>query len=144
MLLKRRNRLTDQAYSGNSWQQIVRVFILCVLVISVAIPQQFSSAQQVDAAQKAQEWLSTMSPEEKVGQLFLVTFDGTDFSAELQIYDLVVNHAIGGVILRVDHNNFNANTIPDAKSLIKGLQTIRADAISLQVELQNNLTSHCM
>lgn len=42
--------------------------------------------------QKADQLLQTMTPEEKVGQLFLVAFNGTDISSESDIYDLIVNH----------------------------------------------------
>ena len=120
--------------SGNFWSQIVRVFILFTLLVGSSLPQNHVSAQTKTSAEKAVKMLAGMSAEEKVGQLFLVTFDGTDLSAESQIYDLVTNHAVGGVILRVDHNNFTANTNMDAIQLINGLQKMRWDAIHFQPE----------
>lgn len=66
-----------------------------------------------------------MTPEEKIGQLFIVTFQGTDISEESQIYDLIVNQNIGGVILQADHDNFTDNTLEDSRALINQLQTIK-------------------
>ena len=67
--------------------------------------------------------MATMTPEEKVGQLFLITFKGTDVSADSQIYDLIVNHHIGGVMLSAANDNFSAQgTVPDAYQLIGQLQ----------------------
>jgi len=70
-----------------------------------------------------------MSPEERVGQLFLVTFTGTDTSEESQIYDLIANHHIGGVILLSEKDNFVAepNTVSSAYQMIASLQTIEWD-----------------
>ncbi len=58
-----------------------------------------------DARTQAELILNQMTVEEKVGQLFLVTFQGTDMSPTSQIYDLVVNRHVGGVILSIENNN---------------------------------------
>ena len=50
----------------------------------------------------------SMTPEERVGQLFLVTFKGRDTGPNSQIYDLIVNHHIGGAVLLADNDNFTA------------------------------------
>jgi beta-N-acetylhexosaminidase len=73
-----------------------------------------------------------MTPEERVGQLFLVTFTGTDTSNLSQIYDLIVNHHVGGVVLRSDNDNFVAapNTITSAYQLIRNLQQLEWDSAS--------------
>lgn len=80
--------------------------------------------------QKADQLLQTMTPEEKVGQLFLVAFNGTDISSESDIYDLIVNHHIGGVVLRADNNNFSGpdHTVDAAAELIRGLQNLPFEA----------------
>jgi len=74
--------------------------------------------------------LNSMTPEERVGQLFLVTFKGTDTSDTSQIYDLIANHHVGGVILLSENDNFVAepNTITSAYQSIADLQTIEWDA----------------
>jgi len=74
-----------------------------------------------------------MSPEERVGQLFLATFRGTNTSSESQIYDLIVNHHIGGVVLLADNDNFVAapDTVASAHQLINSLQSLEWDTTAL-------------
>ncbi|MGD8858276.1 MAG: glycoside hydrolase family 3 N-terminal domain-containing protein, partial [Chloroflexota bacterium] len=54
---------------------------------------------------EAQAMLREMTPAERVGQLFLVTFEGADPSAESAIADLILNHHIGGVVLLARNDN---------------------------------------
>lgn len=67
-----------------------------------------------------------MTPEERVGQLFLVSFLGTDSSPESHAYDLIVNHHVGGVVLLSSNDNFVAapETTPAARDLIRRLQQV--------------------
>ncbi len=72
-----------------------------------------------------------MSPEERVGQLFLVSFTGTDTGAESQINNLIVQHHVGGVILTRENDNFiEDNAAAGAYQLIQQLQRIEWDASS--------------
>jgi beta-N-acetylhexosaminidase len=82
-----------------------------------APPTQTGSAQE-----RAQSLLETMTPEERVGQLFLITFNGTDVNADTQIYDLIVNHHIGGVILQKESDNF----LPPTQTAIGVWQLVRS------------------
>ena len=79
---------------------------------------------------KAQAVLAAMTPEERVGQLFLVTFQGTETHDQTQIYDLIANHHVGGVVLLAANDNFlpEPDTISGAHQLIGALQTIEASA----------------
>ncbi len=74
---------------------------------------------------KASNLLQRMTPEERVGQLFLVSFEGSKAGSESQIIDLVANKHIGGVILRAGNDNFVGpdNTALTAQNLITVLQT---------------------
>src|ERR1041384_8166941 len=76
--------------------------------------------------------MAAMTAEERVGQLFLVTFQGTDTHDQTQIYDLIVNHHVGGVVLLAGNDNFlpQPDTIAGAHQLIGALQTIEADAVA--------------
>lgn len=67
-----------------------------------------------------------MSPEERVGQLFLVTFTGTDTSNTTQIYDLLVNQHVGGVVLLAANDNFAGapDTVQSVYQLTRSLQQI--------------------
>lgn len=78
------------------------------------------------ARQKAEQLFNLMTPQERVGQLFLVSFDGVNVDSKSKIYDLILNYHLGGVILMSENNNFIGpeNTVETAKGLIAELQQI--------------------
>lgn len=98
--------------------------LFCLSVLLQALPVQAGSfKQQIDAENKAIALLNEMSPEEKIGQLFLVSFQGQSLDQDSTIYDLITNHHIGGVILNSRNDNFsNINTVFSAQQIIKNLQ----------------------
>ncbi len=106
------------------------IILLFAFIASFLTPVMGADAQTQPPSAQVQALLNSMSPEERVGQLFLVTFRGTDTSAESEIYDLIMNHHIGGVILTAGNDNFVAapDTVPSARLLIEQLQTIEWDA----------------
>ena len=67
--------------------------------------------QEESALQKARQMLADMTPEERVGQLFLVTFQGSTFDESAQIYSLISDYHVGGVVLQRANDNF---TVPDS------------------------------
>ena len=83
----------------------------------------------VDAAQ-AQQMLDKMTPEEKVGQLFLVTFGGSNADDKSQIFDLITRYHVGGVVLRSENDNFVAapDTVTAAYQLVAQLQDAERQA----------------
>ena len=88
-----------------------------------AINQPFSE-QYEPAAQ-----LSMLTTEEKVGQLFLIEFNGNDTSEISSIYNLIVNYHVGGVVLNRDNDNFiNPESLPvDCWNLVNRLQHLEFD-----------------
>ncbi len=75
------------------------------------------------------EHLRKMTPEERVGQLFLVSFTGTDVGQTSPIYDLVAKHHVGGVVLMAANNNFvDGNTVQAAYEMVSALQSVEAGA----------------
>ncbi len=83
------------------------------------------SAQSTGTAQeKARAMLANLTPEERVGQLFLVTFQGSTFDENSQIYDLLANHHVGGVVLLRSNDNFSPvdNVIGQTHALNRLLQ----------------------
>src|SRR5512143_4039117 len=87
---------------------IFRLFTFLTILISLlgSLPSARADGQFQNS--KVQEVLASMSPEERVGQLFLVTFQGTNTASDSQIYDLIANHHVGGVVLSADNDNFVA------------------------------------
>ncbi len=87
-----------------------------------------------DPRQQAAALLARMTPEERVGQLFLMTFQGSSLTPESPIYDLIANHHLGGVALQAANNNIvdqSADPIAaprQASQLIRQLQEIEWNA----------------
>jgi len=101
---------------------ILRLALALALLLG-ALP---AAAQAEPPAQdgQAEELLAKMTPAEKVGQLFLVTFTGTDISPDSELYKLIHTWHVGGFVLRADHDNFVDNDTPAAvQSLITAMQT---------------------
>src|SRR5215216_1478736 len=99
------------------------------MIASLLQPIPIAQAEPRLQASKAQALLASMTPEEKVGQLFLVTFQGIDTHDQTNIYDLIANHHVGGVVLLAGNDNFlPEDTISSAHQLINALQTVEANA----------------
>ena len=82
-----------------------------------------------DSLAAAQAILNNMSVAERVGQLFMVTFEGDQASFDSDIADLITNYHVGGVVLSADNNNItgygNLDNIPNQTSeLIDNLQSL--------------------
>src|SRR5690606_37326732 len=82
---------------------------------------------EASAQDQARELLERLSPEERVGQLFMVTFRGTDTGETSQIYDLITNHHVGGVVLLKDNDNFSQgeDSLSSIREMIESLQISR-------------------
>lgn len=78
----------------------------------------------------ASQILERMTPEERVGQLFLVTFRGAAPRPDDPIFDLIVDGHISGVLLRARNDNFvgSPDTLETARSLISALQSAEYNA----------------
>ena len=85
--------------------RFLSILLLIMLAFSSVWPV-FTAQAQSSEAQKAASLLTKLTPEERVGQLLLVTFNGAEITPESQIYDLIVNHHIGGVVLTAANDNF--------------------------------------
>lgn len=83
---------------------------LSLLIIISFIVEIKTSAQasfpRLTPAEQANILLERMTPEERVGQLFLITLQGTEVSPESEIYQLITQHHIGGVVLSAENDNF--------------------------------------
>ena len=111
---------------------IVRKFFLLFLVLTFLLPlsigQAAPSRQESVSNERAQTLLDQLTPEERVGQLFLITFSGPEAGVGsvtgAQIYDLIINYHVGGVILKSENDNFMGSdqTLVIAQSLTDQLQ----------------------
>lgn len=111
---------------------IFRKFSISLIILSLLVPitigQAAPSGQAVAGNERAQALLDQLTPEERVGQLFLITFTGPEAgigsATGSQIFELIVNYHIGGVILKSANDNFigSDQTLVFAQSLTDQLQ----------------------
>lgn len=106
-------------------RRITSLFLLMALAAALLAPA-LPAYAQTPPLSNVNQLLATLSPEERVGQLFLVTFKGANADPGSPIYDLIVNYHIGGVVLRAENDNFLAapDTLPAVHQLISSLQQI--------------------
>lgn len=101
------------------------LFLFIFLITSLAPSPSQAQGMLVDSDRlKAQSLLAQLTPEERVGQLFLVTFKGTDVGSQSLIYDLIANRHVGGVMLMAVNDNFAAadQVVTGTHQLITSLQ----------------------
>jgi beta-N-acetylhexosaminidase len=84
-------------------------FLAGMLVLAISLPV-FGApmnvhSQTLSPAGQADQLLNQLTPEERIGQLFLVTFQGTDVGPDSQIYDLIHTQHLGGVVLLARNDN---------------------------------------
>ena len=81
-------------------------------------------AQVRSSDELANELLERLTPEERVGQLFVIDFEGHTFAENPQLLDLVTNYHIGGVNLKASNNNIpqGESALLDAWALIQDIQ----------------------
>lgn len=112
---------------------------LHIALLLALLAGQFSAAgsalagpapQGNDPQPQAQALLDSLTPQERVGQLFLVTFVGSEAGPDSHVGQLIADYHIGGVVLLRETDNFvdAPDTLPAARSLIAGLQQIEADS----------------
>ena len=113
--------------------------LMLLLILTLILnPTPAVQAETHFQTSRAQAVLASMTPEERVGQLFLVTFQGTDTHDQTEIYDLIANYHVGGVVLQAANDNFlpQPDTISSAYQLSAALQRIEANASTAS---ENNL-----
>ena len=114
-------------------RRILSIFLLVSLAWSFspgASTRASGLFQGNDAEVNARQKLAEMTTEERVGQLFLVTFTGSIADQNSQIYDLITNYHVGGVVLQASNDNFMAapDTVSGAYQVITQLQSVEWQA----------------
>lgn len=126
------------------FRRLTAIVVFCFVFGPVSAGQAASSSRSFSqngiAEERAYSLLELLTPEERIGQLFLVTFQGKDAGPESQIYNLITNHYLGGVILSTENDNFSPEdqTLVDAQTLTSQLQEARF--ISTQIDQSDPVT----
>jgi beta-N-acetylhexosaminidase len=109
------------------WMNLALVifWLFSLAAVSYTPGQAYPTLAPLSPQEQAQTLLESMTPQEKVGQLFMVTFNGTDASQQSQINDLIGNHHVGGVVLSASQDNFTNSdqSLQDIQNLTRQLQT---------------------
>lgn len=110
-------------------------FLTAWMILSVLLTSSTPASAQPqaqDSQDAATRVLAGMTTQERIGQLFMVTFNGRDIAQDTDIYKLIADYQVGGVVLRADKDNFTGpeNTIETAKTLITGLQQVEYSSVT--------------
>jgi len=108
-----------------NFQSILLLLIILSLAIPSATGQAKARAQANVNEVAAHDLLVEMTAAERVGQVFLVSFQGSSAQEGSRILSLIEDKHIGGVVLRKDNDNFTGpeNTVGALKELVTDLQT---------------------
>jgi beta-N-acetylhexosaminidase len=105
--------------------------ILSAIFLVIGLPSlAFGNPYQGGFPEDVQKLFNRMTTEEKIGQLFMVTFQGRDISATSDIYQLISGSHIGGILLKRENGNWRSGAGESAAvlALSNGLQQIEADS----------------
>ena len=103
------------------------LFLLTIWLVPGSRAAAQDDIETTDYSAQARALLDEMSVDERVGQLFLVTFDGADTSTEASINLLISQYRIGGVVLLAENDNVqgeNGSTPQQVADLTNRLQQL--------------------
>jgi beta-N-acetylhexosaminidase len=130
---KKHGVLKEVSFHRSKWA----IFVWWLLILLILLqPMGYSQAQDDEVLDRAvQNIITQMSPQQKVGQLMMVTFEGTYLGSDADIVQLIRDYNIGSVMLTAENDNINGrfNTPQRVYNLTTGLQ--RA---ALQAAEENN------
>ncbi|MFW5713231.1 MAG: glycoside hydrolase family 3 N-terminal domain-containing protein [Brevefilum sp.] len=104
---------------------LVKMLWRVLLLFGILIGPLANQPGYVAAQSSSEALLQEMSAEEKIGQLFLVSFRGSEITEDSRIVDLIADRHIGGVVLLAENNNFTSSeTVLNAREMILDLQQL--------------------
>lgn len=106
----------------------MRKFMNLGLAIAVSLSSLFGSvsAYAQDPLTEAQAILDDLTAAERIGQLILVTLQGSTIVEDHPIIDLIENHHVSGVVLSAENDNFSEeqDTLDEIQALTSWLQEV--------------------
>jgi beta-N-acetylhexosaminidase len=106
-------------------------FRWALLIVLLVMPFNLGNVQYISPEiDLASGLLDSMTPGERVGQLFIVTLNGSTVTSSDQIIDLINNYHVSGVLLKRGNDNFadQPETLNALQTLIGTLQESRYEA----------------
>ncbi|MCW5849814.1 MAG: hypothetical protein KIT87_07000 [Anaerolineae bacterium] len=113
-----------------NWAIHLLRLVCLILVAAVVLRGSAAEAQGTVEAALIQQIIDRMSIEERVGQLFLVTYQGADVNPNSDVGQLIRSLRVGGVVISPANGNFSneADTPRRVAELTNALQTLAFDA----------------
>lgn len=120
-------------------RKIVFGLIILMLLASIVLPhgkvvQAAPAVQENSYEAQALSMIEKMSPEELVGQLLLVSFQGSDVSKNTLLQELITKYHLGGVILKQSNDNFS-----DEVDVIESTRTLTSNLQAYALQADQNL-----
>jgi beta-N-acetylhexosaminidase len=108
-----------------------RYALLLILLAALIQTGSGGIARAQDEDQMVDAILAQMTPEQRVGQLFLVTFYGPEAGADSDIVTLIQDYHVGGVVLLAENDNFSNqdDVLAQTNQLIIDLQSWAAGEV---------------
>ncbi|NPA91574.1 MAG: glycoside hydrolase family 3 protein [Chloroflexi bacterium] len=112
------------------WTQWLQLFLIFWLLWSPVARAQSggpgTTPPKPDTWRLAQDIVRRMSIADRIGQLFVVTFEGDDTGPESPIAELIAHYRVGGVLLLASNDNFHneGDTPAQVVSLVNRLQSL--------------------
>ena len=119
---------------------LLALVILITLSLGPSTPAAVSAQGPDSAADPAVEAIfSALTPDERVGQLFIISFNGTETDPDSDIAELIQAYRIGGVVLSAANENFvnNENTPAQVLALTNSLQALATSTVTGPADVYN-------
>ncbi|HLA42392.1 MAG TPA: glycoside hydrolase family 3 N-terminal domain-containing protein, partial [Aggregatilineales bacterium] len=114
----------------------LRILVNLIMVLVIVLPFTHNAgAQTPDVLERAvQNIISQMTPQQRVGQLMIITFEGSYLGQDADIVRLIRDYNIGNVMLLAENDNINGrfNTPGRVYALTTGLQQAVFDSADAQ------------
>ncbi|RMF02920.1 MAG: hypothetical protein D6768_07125, partial [Chloroflexi bacterium] len=109
-------------------EKITRLFITIIVLIPMLLSFGASPAVTAQGPETGLDpavvdrIFNALTPQERVGQLFLVSFSGSEIDAESDIAKLIQRYRVGGVVISAQNQNFSngPNTPAQVLNLTNG------------------------
>ena len=98
----------------------LKIAILLLWVFFMFTGQVAAQTEPPDISEQVEAIFTQMTSAERVGQLFLVTFEGDTAAIDSDIAGLILQYHVGGVVLKAE--NENVIDVSQVRSLTQSLQ----------------------
>jgi beta-N-acetylhexosaminidase len=112
-------------------RQKIELYILLGIALFLTLALNTSTATVVAQDDQVfepavEEIFSRLTPEQRVGQLFMVSFQGNNVGLDSDIAELIQDYYVGGVVLSANNQNFSngSDTPTQVLTLTNALQEL--------------------